>query len=577
MSETQSMLEPDANGLQAELDRLRSQLDEARREIEDLRGKSGSGGGRSAAEPSIEATTPLDEMEMTLRRLVQRIAMILQAEKTVWMLFERETGELVAMPPAYGVDEDFLRTLRIRATQGVSGLVFREGKPQIFLDAVRDPRTIKDQVAYLNIVNGVCVPLIVVKRDEQNRVIDRQTIGVLHVWNKRHGEEFNDEDVRLLERLAGNVAAVISNMRIYQEVVEERKELLQTIESLNAGLVLVNVDGRIAQMNTSARGIFSLANDPIGKQYTTVFDDEAVVNMFQGGMAGTADDAEGHQVEISVTIDGGEHVYQAQWATVRGEENRPIGVVAIFNDITEIRNIERMKSSFVATVSHELRTPLTAIKGFVSTLLIDDADFEESERREFYGIIDSECDRLTRLINDLLNIARIEAGESLKPTYSHVNINDLATKVVLIQKQSTTRHQLILDAPENLPIIIADEDKLDQVLTNLINNAIKYSPAGGEVHLMIQVDGDKVKFGISDQGMGIPKEHLGKVFEKFHRVDNRDNRKVYGTGLGLFLVKHLVETIHQGTIWAESEVGSGSTFWFEIPIALELPEGEELN
>jgi PAS domain S-box-containing protein len=563
--------------LRAEINQLQEKLKAAERTIDDLRQRlQQMEGGKGGPESGIEAT-PLDEMELTLRRLVQRIAMILQAEKTVWMLYERETGELVAMPPAYGVDEEMLRTFRLRATQGVSGQVFREGRPQIFLDAVRDPRTVKDQVAYFHISNGVTVPLVVVKRDEQNRVVDRQTIGVLHVWNKRHGEEFNDEDVRLLERLASSLAAVITNMRIYQEVVEERKELLQTIESLYAGLILISSEGRVTQMNSSARGIFSIAGDAVGKPFEEVIRHEGTLELFRQGMEmvrGADRSDKSLATEITVAHDGHERFFQSQCAVVRNEEGRPIGIVAIFNDITEIRNIERMKSSFVATVSHELRTPLTAIKGFVATLLMDDGGFEEAERREFYGIIDSECDRLTRLINDLLNIARIEAGESLKPSYTDVDVRQLAQKVVMIQRQSTSRHQLILDAPEEVPSVVADEDKLDQILTNLVNNAIKYSPHGGEVRLTIKDVGDNLRIGVSDQGMGIPKEHLPRVFDRFHRVDNRDNRKVYGTGLGLYLVKHLVEVLHNGKIWAESEVGKGSTFWFEIPKKLDVRKAE---
>ncbi|GMV37694.1 MAG: hypothetical protein AMXMBFR61_22020 [Fimbriimonadales bacterium] len=570
----------DTVALQSEVEQLRAQLEEAKRQIAELNQRNTSLQATKAAPDSGIEATPLDEMEMTLRRLVQRIAMILQAEKTVWMLYERESGELVAMPPAYGVDEDTIRSLRVRATQGISGQVFREGRPQIFLDAVRDPRTIKENVAYYNIYNGVTVPLIVEKRDEQNRVIDRQTIGVLHVWNKRHGEEFNDEDVRLLERLASSLAAVITNMRIYQEVVEERKELLQTIESLYAGLVLVSAEGRITQMNSSARQIFNIQGDVNGKRFDEVFHHEGAVEMFRRGLAalkgGEAEEF-GAGAELTFSEDGHERIFQVQSAPVRNEDGKPIGIVAIFNDFTDIRNIERMKSSFVATVSHELRTPLTAIKGFISTLLMDDAGFEESERREFYGIIDQECDRLTRLINDLLNIARIEAGESLKPHYTDVDIKELAQKVVMIQRQATSRHKLYLDAPEKMDTIIGDEDKLDQVITNLLSNAIKYSPNGGDIRVKLEDLGDKVRLSVSDQGMGIPKEHLSKVFEKFHRVDNRDNRKVYGTGLGLFLVKHLVEVLHQGKIWAESEVGVGSTFIFEIPKKLKLEEIEDAH
>ena len=510
---------------------------------------------------------PIQEGDVTLRRLVQRIAMILQAEKIVIMFFDRESGELVGIPPAYGVDEERMALFKVRATQGISGLVFRDGEPQIFHNAATDSRTKKDLVSLLHVENGITVPLVIERRDEENRVIERSKIGVLHAFNKRHGEDFNDEDVRLLERMARNVGSIIANLQLYKEVVEEREELLQTFESLTSGLILVSPES-----NAKARGIFNLDSGAIGKPYSDSITDETMVKFFEAGLEGDEPEA----LEFTAPIGGIERVFQVQGTGVRNEEGRTLGYVVILNDITDQRNLDRMKSSFVAMASHELRTPLTAIKGFVSTLLMDDT-FEVEERREFHQIIDHECDRLTRLINDLLNTARIEANESLMPNYAMVNLNVLLEKVVVIQKQSAARHNVYTKIKGELPDIIGDEDKLDQILTNLVNNAIKYSPAGGDVVISAKVDGDNILVGVEDEGIGIPREHLGKIFEKFHRVNTDDNRRIYGTGLGLFLVKHLVEQVHLGKIWAVSKVGKGSTFWFTVPIKLEIDRAKEKN
>ncbi|MER3402491.1 MAG: hypothetical protein C4337_04155 [Armatimonadota bacterium] len=513
--------------------------------------------------------------EATLKRLVRQIGAIVQAEKVVFMLYDPEAGELRAYPPAYGLTEDEIEMLRVRATQGVSGEVFREGKPIIVHDAISDPRTTKELVAMLHVRNIVCVPLILEKRDEENRVIDRQTIGVLHAFNKQRGGHFIDEDVRLLERMARNAAAVIAGMRLYQAILEEKEELVHTIESLRAGLLLVNQNGRINQMNAAARRVFGLGSDVLGKPYHEIISNEVVRTMIRQALE---EEKEGELIEVTVHFDNKEHIYQVQNAIVRGEDQKPMGTVMIFNDITDIRNLERMKSAFVATVSHELRTPLTAIKGFIATLLMDSDDaFPPEERREFYSIIDQETDRLTRLINDLLNIARIEAGESLKPVYKEVDFYKLSQKVVMIQRQATNKHAIVHDVPSDLPKIIADEDKVDQILTNLLSNAIKYSPNGGEIRVKAwEEDADHIIFYVSDQGMGIPKQHLTKIFEKFHRVDNTDTRKQYGTGLGLYLVKHLVEVIHGGQIWVESEVGVGSTFYVRLPkVPPAVKEGKE--
>lgn len=552
-------------GDDGENEELRERLKRLEEENKRLREGQPSGSEVAPEEPLIYA-------DQTLRRLVQRIAMILQAEKIVIMFYDRERAELIGIEPGFGVDEDRLPMFRVRATQGISGEVFREGNPVIFHDATSDPRTKKDPFGILNVLNGITVPLVIEKRDDENRVIDRTVIGVLHAFNKRHGDDFNEEDVRLLERMARNVGSIIANLQLYREVQKERDEFKSTFESLTAGLVLVSPDGRISQMNASARAIFGAGDDAVGQSANEVIKNDAIQEVFR--LTGRGEEMA--RQEITVQIAGAERSYELQAALVRSEEGKDLGVVAIFMDITEIKAIDKMKSSFVAMASHELRTPLTAIKGFVSTLIIDD-EFNPEERREFYGIIDQECDRLTRLINDLLNTARIDAQESLKPHYTNVAIRALLDKVVMLQRQTTTRHTIVLDAPATLPIIVGDEDKMDQIFTNLLNNAIKYSPNGGQITVHAVNEGETLLFGIEDQGLGIPKDHLQKVFDKFHRVNNEDNRKIYGTGLGLFLVRHLVETVHLGKIWVESEPGKGSTFWFRIPIALDVDRAKQIN
>lgn len=518
----------------------------------------------------------IQEGDATLRRLVQRIAMILQAEKIVIMFYDRDASELKGIGPAYGVDEHTLSKFVMKGDQGIAGQVFRDGEPCMYHNAMTDPRTKKDMVSLLGVQNGVCVPLIIERRDEENRVVERNTIGVLHALNKRHGEDFNDEDVRLLERMARNVGSIIANLQLYREVIQKNEELVQTFESLTSGLMLMSPEGKINQMNAMTRGIFGLSPDVIGKKFDEVNElDEGFSNMILDGLRGN----EPKPIEMTLEVGGQERFYDVQGASVRNEEGRSLGYVVIINDLTEQKNVDRMKSGFVAMASHELRTPLTAIKGFSSTLLegIDGDFYTKEDQKEFLGIVVSECDRLRRLIDDLLNTARIEAGESLKPNYTNFEIRPLVEKVRAVQNQASTKHQVFV---ENIDVlegkhVIGDEDKLDQIFTNLLNNAIKYSPNGGSVIIHCVDDGENWKFGIEDQGIGIPKDHLGKVFEKFHRVNNDDNRKIYGTGLGLFLVKHLVDEVHLGEIWAESEQGKGSTFWFRIPKNLDIEKARE--
>jgi PAS domain S-box-containing protein len=521
---------------------------------------------KSASEIS-EAAPQITEIEETLKSVVGKITKILQAEKCVFMLFDKESGELVATKPAVGIEDDQLKNFRVRATQGVSGEVFREQKPIILYDAVNDPRTVKESVAIMNVRNGVCVPLVIEKRDEEtNRVIEVTPIGVLHVFNKRFGNVFIEEDVRLMSVLARQLAAVAASAQMYREVVEEKEELEHIIESVYAGLVMVSKDGRITQMNASARTMLGLSDSEVlERQFKDVIGDNHVSDILSRSINEVTEVAE----EISLPAPNNseeERIYQAQTAlVVSGEDQQVLGAVAIFNDITEIRGIERMKTAFVSTVSHELRTPLTSIKGFISTLLSDvDGYYDHDTQREFYQIIDTECDRLTRLISDLLNVSRIEAGRALDLNPKPMELPNLVDKVVTAQKSYTHKHTFAVDLAECFPSIIADEDKVDQILTNLTNNAIKYSPDGGQITIKGRYDNGEITVSILDQGMGIPKDHLAKVFDRFHRIDNRDTREVGGTGIGLYLVKHLVEA-HGGKIWVESEVGKGSNFSFILP------------
>lgn len=551
---------------------LQFQLDAIQQKEEDSHAASSSTAQVQKVEDQTMEMAPLSEADATLRRLVQRIAMILQAEKIVIMFHDRERDDLTGISPAYGVEDARLGSLKVKINAGISGQVYREGTPQIFHDALHDPRALGDIFHAVQAANGVTVPLIIEKRDEENRVIDRNTIGVLHALNKRHGEDFVDEDVRLLERMARNVGSIIANLQLYREVIEQNEELHQTFESLTAGLILISPSGKVSQMNASARAIFGLSADVQGKLLKEVLNHDSINELIVNSTV------DGSKQEFQVTIAGVDRTYEAQSAAVRSEEGKDLGVVIIINDITELRNIDKMKSAFVAMASHELRTPLTAIKGFVSTLLVDtDESFTRDDRTEFYNIIDHECDRLKRLIDDLLNTARIEANESLKPDYAEVEMQALLDRTVRIQRQATQRHKIELDTPIPIPNVNGDSDKLDQILTNLLNNAIKYSPNGGTITVHAKVEGDFVIVGVQDQGLGIPKDQLGKVFERFHRVNNDDNRKIYGTGLGLFLVKHLVEKVHLGHIWVESELGVGSTFWFKIPVKLDIEEAKRLN
>ncbi len=233
--------------------------------------------------------------------------------------------------------------------------------------------------------------------------------------------------------------------------------------------------------------------------------------------------------------------------------------VAVLGDF--IRRLEKTKSDYVSIVSHEIRTPLTSIQGFSEILATK--DMEPEKREEFYRIILTESERLSRLITNLLNLSRIEAGLELNREL--VNVPELVLEEVEFFRAQTEIHQLSYSGSRDIPAVYADPERLRQVVKNLLSNAIKYSPEGGPVEVKTELEGKYVTISVSDRGIGIPPEELPRVFERFRRAEREEVVGISGTGLGLTIVKHLVE-LHGGKITVQSEPGRGSTFTVYLPL-----------
>lgn len=246
-------------------------------------------------------------------------------------------------------------------------------------------------------------------------------------------------------------------------------------------------------------------------------------------------------------------------------------VVALY-DATSFREADELKTEFVSMVSHELRTPLTSIKAFASTLLRDEQATPE-EQHEWLRIIDRECDRLAALINDLLTISRLESGRPLQLNLGEFDLMALLRDVAEVQQAAARKHTVAVRGPAAL-LVEGDAERLRQVAVNLVNNAVKYSPRGGEVIVEVEEAEDAVQFAVSDQGVGIRPEHLELVFEKFFQVDGGTTRRVGGSGLGLYLSRRLVEA-HGGSMAARSEWGRGTTMTATVP--RRAPRGEPVG
>ena len=280
----------------------------------------------------------------------------------------------------------------------------------------------------------------------------------------------------------------------------------------------------------------------------------------------------GLTVEGSILTRDGEARYVSSTYSVVADKGDLLGAVVLFRDITEKRAIEQMKSDYAAALSHDLKTPLTAMKGYAVTLLRHGTKLDAETRQDALEVINSEIDRVTRMFDNLLHQARIEAGQQgrfIEP----VPLLGAVKRVVSVHQLSSRRHRFSFAVPDKL-VIRADRDQLDQILNNLVSNAVKYSPQGSDIHVTAKQQNRYAFIEVKDTGPGIPEDQLPFVFERFRRVQDRMSRKVSGSGLGLYITRMLVEGM-EGEVGATSELGQGSSFWFTLPLHRHPLEGRE--
>jgi len=244
-------------------------------------------------------------------------------------------------------------------------------------------------------------------------------------------------------------------------------------------------------------------------------------------------------------------------------EGRLVNIITNVRDITHFREAEEMKSTFISVISHELKTPVALIKGYAGTLRREDANWDMDTVRESLEVIEEESDRLTRLIDNLLDASRLQAAQ-MRLDKTDVRLDRLAARTVNEFRTQTELHTFELDFPPDFPAVQADQERLRQVLSNLLSNAIKYSPNKGRIIVSGRYDDEQVYVAVTDQGIGIPIGERERIFDRFYRVETALSRRTQGAGLGLYLVKSVIEA-HGGQIWVEGNEGQGSTFVFTLP------------
>ncbi|WP_079510014.1 two-component system histidine kinase PnpS [Mesobacillus jeotgali] len=367
--------------------------------------------------------------------------------------------------------------------------------------------------------------------------------------------------------LSSSINILARNLQELMKLKESQQDRLTAlIENMGSGLILIDSRGYINLINKPYKEIFNVeASEYLYKLYYEVIDHMEISQMVEEIFM--TEQKVRKQVVLPLEIE--RRHFEVYGVPIIGTNKVWKGILLVFHDITEIKKLEQMRKDFVANVSHELKTPITSIKGFSETLL-DGAMHDKDTLEAFLEIILKESDRLQVLIQELLDLSKIEQ-HGFRLSYGSVDLQQQVTEVIEILKGKAAQKDIELKFGQSSgkPIIEGDADRLKQVLINLASNAITYTPNGGSVEISLADQGDTIFLMIKDSGIGIEKSEIPRIFERFYRVDRARSRNSGGTGLGLAIVKHIVEA-HKGQIEVTSEVGKGTTF--TIKLYKKLPQ-----
>ena len=390
---------------------------------------------------------------------------------------------------------------------------------------------------------------------EMSRIAEKLAQGD---YSARVRSRLSDEHGQLgatLNLLAEKIQASIESLS------QEKTHLSAILSNMTEAVVAVDETGRVLAVNPALTRLFAIQpQDSVGKPFLEVIRNNSLSALLNAVIKGSARQRD----EVKVLAPE-EAVFEAQ-AVPLLLEGRCIGALLVLHDITRLRQLEQVRKEFVANVSHEIKTPLASIKAFTQTLRAG-ANDDPANREEFLEIIEKDVDRLTRLVDDLLELASIESGRRA-PNFEPLALAPTARGVAASLAPLADRKRVHVDIriPEDLPPVRADKGQLRQVLTNLLDNAIKFNKDEGRVTVTASAERHIVTVAVQDTGSGIPAENLPRLFERFYRVDKARSRELGGTGLGLAIVKHIVDA-HGGLMSVESAPDRGSTFRFTLPAA----------
>jgi K+-sensing histidine kinase KdpD len=453
---------------------------------------------------------------------------------------------------------------RVAAAQGIAPAFLSYLSPLLEEEKVSEldvrelNRMLKEltYTASMGLLNGTALPL----------VAHGQVIGVIFIF-RNYPDLFTPNDRVLLQSFADQAAIAVRNAQLYSEVSYEKQRLDALLDSAADGILILNVDHTIERVNHAFERLYNRPRAEItGRQHDEIICwvgepqgrtlEEAIANGWPLTpnatlyVEGDLERPEPPPLPVGIT-----------YAPLLSEEGKLRNIIVSVRDITHFRTAEEIKSTFISIVSHELRTPVALIKGYASTLRRDDAKWDKRTISESLTVIEEEADRLTKMIDDLLDASRLQAG-GLTLKKADLSLSALADRVSGRFGSQVTKHNITTDFPEKFPVILADEMRLEQVISNLVSNAIKYAPRG-EIRISGSVRPEQVIVCVSDEGPGIDARDLPHIFDRFYR-STKAVKHTKGAGLGLYLARAIVEA-HGGRIWADPKPDAGARICFSLP------------
>lgn len=491
------------------------------------------------------------DLDKLLARIVRISAEMLAGQAGLIALRKEEGGWIVAS--THGIPPAFIRYLNtLMAQVQTSDDPVNAELPQIttMLKGMTD-------VSSSGLLTHVGLPLHAFER----------MIGVIFIF-RNYPSVFSTNDRSLLQTFADQAAIAVHNAQLFTQISREKRRMDALLDTVADGILILTPDHKIERCNPAFEKMWGVTKDLInGRSHEDVIrwrtrQHGITLEQAEAGGWPLAPDAILY-VEGDIERQNGSPLpVGVTYAPLLSTEGQLINTIATVRDISHFREAEELKSTFISVISHELKTPVALIKGYVATLRREDARWDRAVVADSLQVIEEEADRLAAYIENLLDASRLEAG-GMKLNSSDVNLRNLCLRLVDRYQTQTSHHRFAVDFPDDFPPILGDEGRLNQVLSNLISNAVKYSPDGGEVRLHGIVYPDHVVVCVTDEGQGIARRDAPHVFDRFFRAYEA-SRTTKGAGLGLYLTRAIIEA-HAGRIWVDTQYEHGARICFSLP------------